>query len=124
MQSKITNTTKEENHPEWCRGGNPNAIERQEARGQKELVNSCSLPVKVNPPENKEKLKNIGIIFGQPYKDDPLFCDGILPNGWKKKATDHDMWTEIVNEKGIIKARIFYKAAFYDRSAFISLACT
>ena len=41
----IKNTSKEEVHLEWTMGGNPRAIEAQEARGQNQLVNSQQLPV-------------------------------------------------------------------------------
>ena len=112
----ITNTNKKRGaiHPEWLFGGNPNAIEQQEAEGQKELVDSSLLPVKVH---GKEELEKLGVKFGQPLPDDPLFCEAELPEGWKKRPTDHSMGSELVDEKGKVRAFIFYKAAFYDRSA-------
>jgi hypothetical protein len=93
---KIKNTAKEEIHPEWLMGGNPSAIENQEAEGQKE-----------------------GVKFGKPLPDNSIFCNAELPKGWKKRATDHSMWSELVDDKGVVRAQIFYKAAFYDRSAFM-----
>lgn len=89
-------------------------IERQEARGQQELVNSASLPTECN---GREALEAAGVKFGEPYKDDPLFCDAVLPEGWKKRATDHSMWSDLVDAKGRVRAKIFYKAAHYDRRA-------
>src|SRR6185436_8068032 len=38
----------------------------------------------------------------------------------KKIATDHSMYTDLVDDKGRVRASIFYKAAFYDRKADIS----
>lgn len=89
-------------------------IERQEARGQQELVNSASLPAECS---GREALEAAGVKFGEPYKDDPLFCDAVLPEGWKKQATDHSMWSNLVDAKGRVRAQIFYKAAHYDRRA-------
>ncbi len=114
----ITNTTKSENHPEWTMGGNPNAIEAQEARGQQEFVNSTQLPTDVNT-EDKKLLEDAGVVFGEPVKGDEMFCDANLPEGWKKQPTDHSMWSLLVDGDGKERAKIFYKAAFYDRHATI-----
>jgi hypothetical protein len=54
-------------------------------------------------------------------KKDPIFCLAELPKGWKKRPTEHSMWSELVDENNVVKAEIFYKAAFYDRSAFMRL---
>lgn len=116
----ITNTARTEAHPEWCLGGNPGAIEAQEASGQDQLVNSNVLPTKC-PQADRKILEAAGIKFGEPHKGDPLFCTAVLPKGWKKRATDHTMWSELVDENGKVRATIFYKAAFYDRDAFIRL---
>jgi len=51
-----------------------------------------------------------------------LFIQAKLPDGWKKVATDHSMWTDLVDNKDRVRAHIFYKAAFYDRSAHIGLS--
>jgi len=111
---KITNTGVNEFYPEWCLGGNPGAIEAQESRGEEELLASAILPTNVH---GREKLEAQGVMFGEPLPDDPLFCYARLPAGWKKRATDHSMWIEIVDNEGTVQAKIFYKAAFYDRSA-------
>ena len=91
-------------------------IERQEARGQQELVASTQLPV-----DGSEDLAvlALGIKFGERAAGDELFREATLPKGWTKQATDHAMWSEIVDETGKVRASVFYKAAFYDRSAFI-----
>lgn len=96
----------------------PGAIEAQEAEGQRELVQSAQLPVECHA-ECKAKLEAAGVKFGPALPDDPLFCNAELPAGWKKVPTDHSMWSDLVDEKGEKRAAIFYKAAFYDRSAFI-----
>ena len=115
---KITNTSKTERHPEWCMGGNPGAIEAQERKGQRELVAAQNmLPTDVR---GREKLEKLGVVFGEPHEDDELFCEAKLPEGWKIVATDHQMWSELLDEEDKKVAGIFYKAAFYDRRASIS----
>jgi hypothetical protein len=111
-------TSKTEVHPHWTMGGHPSAIEAQEARGQQELVNNTQLPVKCSPVL-KAKLQYAGVVFGNETPDDKLFCYATLPTGWKKQATGHSMWSELVDDQGVKQAMIFYKAAFYDRDAFM-----
>lgn len=116
----ITNTAKDDVHNEWLLGRNPKAIEDQEKRGQKELLNSAQLPTEIEK-EDKEVLKNLGVVFGEPLPNDPIFCDAKLPDGWKLQVTDHSMWTELLDADNKVIAHIFYKAAFYDRSAFMRI---
>jgi len=68
---------------------------------------------------NLEQFEQMGIVFGD--KVDDLFVEVQLPKGWAKVPTDHSMWSELIDDLGRVRARIFYKAAFYDRSAHISL---
>lgn len=119
---KATNT---ENNPmpQWLMGGNPNAIEAQEAEGQKELINSLQLPLKCNSPRGinaAEQYHKMGIKTFTGSKGDDLFLGVKLPAGWKKEATDHSMWNNLIDDKGRVRATFFYKAAFYDRDAFIN----
>jgi hypothetical protein len=100
------------------RGGS-GMIEAMEARGQAELINSAVLPAEGSAGSVWEK---IGVRFGAPVDGDPIFRHVELPAGWKKVATDHSMHSHLVDDKGRVRARIFYKAAFYDRSASIHLA--
>ena len=116
---KILNTNKKERHPEWTLGGNPSAIENQEAQGQKMLCESSQLPRTDGFKDIKEEYERIGIKVIGPSKDDDLFYDVILPKGWKIEPAEHSMWSKLSNEKGEEVASIFYKAAFYDRSAHI-----
>jgi hypothetical protein len=46
-----------------------------------------------------------------------------LPAGWKKVATEHSMWSDLLDDQGRKRAAIFFKAAFYDYSAFIRWEC-
>lgn len=94
----------------------PGGIERMEAQGQRELVQGESLPTEIDS-EGKVALEAAGVVFGAPYPDDNLFCPVTLPKGWKKQATDHNMHSNLLDDKGRIRASIFYKAASYDRRA-------
>lgn len=124
------------------------AIERQEARGQQEIINKQRLPKKVNSHAlsndiffagvsndmdydtrneiterniinfTKTQYERMGIKIIDEYDD--LFYNVVLPDGWKVEATDHTMWNELIDNKGRKRASFFYKAAFYDRDAFIN----
>lgn len=96
----------------------PGGIEAQEARGQRDFVANETLPRKCNFCF-REQLMRMGIAFGEPVDD--LFISVQLPSGWTKKATSHSMWSELLDEKGRKRASVFYKAAFYDRDAFVDL---
>ncbi|MGW1436941.1 hypothetical protein ACWD7M_17025 [Streptomyces griseus] len=101
-------------------GGSDQAIEEQERAGQTQLVNSDRLPTdRQGSPAEYEAL---GFVFGDPDPDDPLFAPATLPEGWTRQASDHDMWSYLVDGLGRRRAFIFYKAAFYNRHAFMSLA--
>lgn len=92
------------------------AILAQEARGQRELVASCDLPTDCT---DDAILRAWGFELGQPNPDDPMFRSAVLPAGWKMEYTNHAMWSKVVDQEGRERVSIFYKAAFYDRSAFM-----
>jgi hypothetical protein len=93
-------------------------IERQEERGQQDFVNSAVLPHKFNFC-TMEQFTEMGIVFGG--KVDDLFSNATLPDGWRKEATNHSMWSKLIDDQGRERASIFYKAAFYDRDAFLNI---
>jgi len=108
----------------WVMGGNPNAILAQEAEGQSSFVNSETLPTDMGRSrdyDTKAVLEAAGFKFVCVVPDDPMFQVVEMPKGWQKKATDHSMWSNLVDDKGRVRASIFYKAAFYDRSAHMNL---
>ena len=94
----------------------PGGIEQQEAGGQIEMINEQVLP-KESPIE---MLALLGFVFGE--DDDDIFVKVKFPDGWIKKATGHSMHTDLLDDKGRKRGGIFYKAAFYDRSANMSLS--
>ncbi len=121
--NKIENTTSETEKMAllltMLTGGSSGAIEAQEDRGQQQLVSSDVLPVDVRG--DKSTLEDDGVVFGDPLPNDKLFCSVHLPDGWNKRPTNHSMWSELVDTTGRVRAMIFYKAAFYDRCAFMNV---
>lgn len=120
--AKITNTSKDP-RLDWLFGINPEAIYNQESEGQKELNSSDQLPRKCNSPRGlniKEQYELMGIKVISESDGDELFLDVKMPSGWRKEATDHSMWNNLVDDKGRVRGTLFYKAAFYDRDAFVN----
>jgi len=95
----------------------PGGIERQEAAGQAAFVRNATLPKDCD----RETLTKCGIIFCTDADD--LFVHVILPDGWKKRATNHPMYSDLLDDKGRVRATIFYKAAFYDRRSDMRMCC-
>jgi len=83
---------------------------------QSSTKNECS-------EKDTEILQKAGVKFGSAVPGDPLFQYATLPTGWKKVGTDHAMWSNLLDDKGRIRALIFYKAAFYDRAAHMQACC-
>lgn len=96
-------------------------IEAMEARGQAELVHSDQIPTKHLHGSSDAMLEAMGFVLGPVTPGDTLFRSATLPPGWSRKGTGHSMWSTIVDGKGRERLAIFYKAAFYDRAAHISL---
>ncbi len=124
--SKITNTEAEaaalpggENFYRLSQYMGPHAIERQEAYAQRELVKSEEFPADMR--QDRVHFEKMGLVFGEPDRNDTLFLPVQLPKGWKMKGTDHSMWSDLLDEKGRKRGSIFYKGAFYDRSAHASV---
>lgn len=96
----------------------PGGIEAHEAAGQQMLCKSELLPIDLQRVPRKV-FEDLGFTFGEPV--DSVFVKGTLPPGWQIKPTEHSMWNDLVDEKGRKRGGMFYKAAFYDRSAFMRL---
>lgn len=93
------------------------AIYAQERRGQQQLVHSDVLPTNYGLQGKREDFEALGFRFGDPVPDDPLFQEVMLPDGWRREPTEHAMWSKIVDERGLERVAVFYKAASYDRKA-------
>lgn len=105
------------NLADFVAASTPGGIERQEAAGQQELVNGTNFPLEMSP--GREAYEKMGFAFGNPV--DGIFVAATLPEGWRKEATDHSMWSHIIDAQGRKRVGIFYKAAFYDRRARATL---
>lgn len=90
----------------------PGLIEAMEARGQREVVASTRLPIEGS---DDPALLALGFTFGA--SDGDLFREAVLPAGWRKVGGDHAMWSYVEDGRGIRRVSVFYKAAWYDRSA-------
>lgn len=104
--------------------GTSSTIEHQEKVGQQQLANSREFPVRINSGCSlpiEDVLARMGITFLRKVDGDNLFCEVVLPQKWHLKPTDHSMWSKLVDDKERSRASIFYKAAFYDRDAFVNL---
>lgn len=97
--------------------GSSGFIESQESEGQKDLCASTALPI--DGAEAWETLQSWGVVKGE--KLDDLFCNATLPVGWSLKPSNHSMWSHLHDDRGLKRASVFYKAAFYDRSAHIGI---
>lgn len=95
-------------------------IEQMEAEGQRQLVASSLLPADLSPTD-EQAWTDLGFTLGEPADGDPLFRHATLPTGWKREGSDHAMHSYLVDERGIRRVNIFYKAAFYDRRASMTL---
>ena len=87
----------------------------QEKQGQEDIVNKSILPK--NCP--RTQLEKLGFVFGKEVDD--LFIDVILPPGWEKRFSSHSMWSYLYDDRHRCRADIFYKAAWYDKSANLTL---
>lgn len=93
----------------------PGGIEAQEARKQRELVQSEQLPIKLGSPQ--VMFDKLGFKFGRTL--DKMLQEGTLPEGWKKvRDPGHSMYSYVLDQKGRRRWTIFFKGAFYDYEAF------
>lgn len=97
--------------------GEKNVLENKEKEGQEELIRRRMLPKEMQP--EKEVWEELGFKFSE--IDDELLYQAILPDGWDVRATEHHMWSEIIDKDENVRGTIFYKASVYDRHAFMSL---
>lgn len=126
----ITNTSKQDAiiHLAGSLGeGMSGYVEGMEKRGQRELVNSTRLPAECRGlssdwnADGWDELATLGFVKGAPVDGDELFVEATLPAGWTRESAGHAMWPYLLDERGIRRVAVFYKAAFYDRRAHMSL---
>lgn len=88
----------------------------QETRNQQELINSDLLPV---DGSEHPAFARMGIVWGADAAGDALFRHAALPAGWKLAATAHVRWSDLLDDKGNVRAHVFYQAVPYDKRADI-----
>jgi hypothetical protein len=98
-------------------GGMDAMADAVEGGGQESLVASDQIPVKRQGVTDAE-LVALGFVLGE-VGPDRLFQDATLPPGWRKVATEHNLWTRIVDGDGLERFSVFFKAAPWDREAFM-----
>lgn len=100
----------------------PGGIEAQEAAGQAILSSDNNrLPLRIIPTKITHAMIEAawGVKFGAPVED--IFIETAFPEGWKIVPTAHNMWSDLIDDKGSRRAGVFYKAAFYDRKAHLTI---
>jgi len=97
----------------------PGGIETQEELGNVQLREECWFPKNImhSPKSHADLEKEWGVKFED--KGNDIFYDVLLPEGWSIKPSKGNphYWSNVVDANGMIRASIFYKAAFYDRSS-------
>lgn len=94
---------------------------------RRDLCKSQLLPTKMRCPlegrtgDARVVLGAWGVQIGEKLKDDELFTECKLPEGWAVKPTNHAMWCDLVDDKGRKRAAIFYKASIVGRKAHIDV---
>lgn len=98
----------------------PRGIKEQERDGQKQRTLSFDrLPRIVHGGKGRHDFESLGFVFCESLDD--LFVAVTPPAGWSLQPSDHSMWSDVLDDQGRTRAKVFYKAAFYDKSAFVSL---
>lgn len=100
-------------HAAGMLSGSDDYITGMESQGQRQLVQSDYLPTE----GDWEAVEALGFKRGEVVASDPLFTEATLPAGWRKEGTGHSMWSNVVDERGVTRVGVGYKAAFYDRWA-------
>lgn len=95
----------------------PGGIERSEQAGQKEFLAHDALPIAT--AADWEILESWGVEKGEAIDD--LFCSAKLPTGWSKVGGKEARSSAIQDDRGLVRATIFYKAAAYDKVASLHI---
>jgi hypothetical protein len=98
---------------EMMTSGRSDYVEKMEADGQRQLVESDLMPA--DGPWSE--LAELGFSQGAPVEGDDLFCHATQPAGWTREASETSTWSYILDTAGVRRVGLFYKAAFYDRRA-------
>lgn len=67
------------------------------------------------------ELELLGIKQKKAPEKDSVFVDVVLPPGWKKEATGHPYWSQLIDEQGRRRVNIFHKNELYCNEASMYL---
>lgn len=101
----------------------PGGIETQEKMGSLKLRNEELFPKTIMHSDKThsdlEKEWGVKFVEIENEKDGDIFYKVKLPLGWsiKPASSSSCYWSNLVDNENRIRAKIFYKAAFYDRSS-------
>jgi len=104
--------------------GGSEAIEMSEKKGQSKMVSNTYLPRVFNgvawdkPKDTREWYESLGIKVRD--CEDDLFYECELPSSILLEAREDTSYWSNLKRDGSVIGTIFYKAASYDRSAFIN----
>ena len=93
--------------------GTDDYILGMEAAGGAQLLASSLMPAEAD----WDNLTALGFTKGDPVPGDDLFVNCTLPAGWTRKSLSDPRGSVVLDERGIERVSVFYKAAFYDRKA-------
>lgn len=94
------------------------AVEEQEAAGQREIVRADVIPAK---GYSDDALTVLGFTLGPAVDGDPQFRRAALPEGWTRKPAEDPRGSYLLDDLDRRRCTIFYKAAFYDRDAYLTV---
>lgn len=97
-----------------------NILAMEERGGRQIAAQTSRLPTQ-GLDRDRAAFEAMGIKIGAVCEDDKLFTRVEMPEGFKI-VSNSSLWSKLVDAQGRERASMFYKAAFYDRDAFIS-AC-
>ncbi|MFB4294831.1 hypothetical protein ACBI99_44880 [Nonomuraea sp. ATR24] len=95
-------------------------VEALEDEGQQQFLASDVIPTEVHGCTDADLIE-LGFELGDVVPGDPLFRYAKLPPGWKRCPEEDPRGSYLVDGHGNRRASIFYKAAFYDRKASMSI---
>lgn len=106
-------------------------LDREQRVSQRELARQSKTAAQERAPTNipkrlmcctDEDLIKAGFKLGpRGTLTTEIFRPAVMPEGWRFVQTDHGMWSDLVDGAGFVRGSMFYKSAFYDRSAHLGL---
>ena len=88
---------------------------------QDDFVASDWLPRDDSKPEKQAILESFGVEILGPVEGEEDFCHARLPDGWKKVATNHPFYSDLIDDKGRVRASMFYLETDNGRAGVLML---